>query len=103
MAIIDDGVDLEALQTVDYIAGGWHPDRKAPDRRAMNAWYFSEKNHGTEMAKLVQLVCPFASLYFAKLDTRRLVYKSVAESAAKVRPPQLAGDISYTVVTTSTR
>ncbi|KAK6355547.1 hypothetical protein TWF696_004646 [Orbilia brochopaga] len=83
VAIIDDGVDLEDLQAPQYVAGGWHPDKKAPDRRTMNAWYYSEKKHGTEMAKLIQLICPFVSLYVAKLDTRRLVYKSVAESAAK--------------------
>ncbi|KAF3904384.1 hypothetical protein ABW21_db0201646 [Orbilia brochopaga] len=83
VAIIDDGVDLGDLQAPQYVGGGWHPDKKAPDRRTMNAWYYSEKKHGTEMAKLIQLVCPFVSLYVAKLDTRRLVYTSVAESAAK--------------------
>jgi hypothetical protein len=84
VAIIDDGVDLEDLTTTKYITGGWYPDRRAPDRRLMNAWYISEKKHGTEMAKLIQLVWPFLNLYIAKLDTTRRVYKSVAASAAEV-------------------
>ncbi|KAL2265880.1 hypothetical protein VTJ83DRAFT_6980 [Remersonia thermophila] len=82
VAIIDDGVDLEDLDTTDYIVGGWHADRKAPDHRHMNAWYFSEEKHGTEMARLVQRVWPYTSLYIAKIETRRRVFQSVAESAA---------------------
>ena len=84
VAIIDDGVDLVDLGTTEYITGGWYPDRRAPDRGHMNAWYISEKKHGTEMARLIQLVWPFLNLYIAKLDTRRRVYKSVAASAAEV-------------------
>jgi len=89
VALIDDGVDLEHLRTTDYISGGWYPDRRAPDRGRMNAWYISEKKHGTEMAKLIQLVWPYLNLYVAKLDTGRRVYKSVAASAAEVSVMQI--------------
>ncbi|KAJ8127354.1 hypothetical protein O1611_g6283 [Lasiodiplodia mahajangana] len=83
VAIIDDGVDLADLSTTEYVTEGWYPDRRAPDRGHMNAWYISEKKHGTEMAKLIQLVWPFLNLYVAKLDTKMRVYKSVAASAAE--------------------
>lgn len=84
VAIIDDGVDLEHLATTEYITGGWYPDRRAPDRGDMNVWYLSETHHGTQMAKLIQMVWPYLNLYVAKLDTSRRVYNSVAESAAVV-------------------
>ncbi len=94
VAIIDDGVNLESLEAPEYVIGGWHPDHKAPVRGDMNAWYSSEKTHGTEMAKLVQRVWPYVSLYIAKLDTTRRVYKSVAESAAEVSAPVPQGGSS---------
>lgn len=84
IAIVDDGVDLEQLKTAAYVTGGWYPDRKEPDRGNMNSWYISEKKHGTEMAKLIQLIWPYLNLYVAKLDTGRRAYETVAASAAEV-------------------
>lgn len=86
VAIIDDGVDLEDLQMPRYIKGGWYTDGKEPGHRNMNTWYVSDQKHGTEMARLVQRLCPFVSLYIGKLDTRKVKFPSIAESAAEVRP-----------------
>jgi hypothetical protein len=84
VALIDDGVTLEDLGSTKSIQDGWFPDKPSPEHRSMNTWYISEKGHGTEMAKLIQQVCPFVSFYVAKLDTQKLVYKSVAASAVEV-------------------
>jgi hypothetical protein len=84
VAIIDDGVDLDGLVNADHVTG-WCPYSKTPDRGLVNAWYISDKKHGTEMARLIQLVWPQLSLFMAKLDTTRRVHKTVAASAAEVR------------------
>lgn len=93
VAIIDDGVTLEDL-SMKSVVNGWFPDMPTPPHRNMNTCYVSETGHGTEMAKLIQRVCPFVGFFIAKLDTRQptreAVYESVAESAVIVRQPTYA-------------
>lgn len=84
VAVIDDGVSVGELSSGKSYCGGWYADKATPDHRSMNTFYFSEKGHGTEMAKLIQRVCPFATFFIGKLDTRNTIYKSVAESAVAV-------------------
>lgn len=89
VAILDDGVDLEELGTTEYLKPGWVPVRQPLTKDFLNAWYESEDSHGTEMAKIIQLVWPRLSLYVAKLDTNKRVYKSTAASAAVVSTLEL--------------
>jgi hypothetical protein len=42
IALIDDGVDLEDLETTEFIVGGWHADRKGQHKQIVT-WYQSEK------------------------------------------------------------
>lgn len=83
VAIIDNGVRLEDLSTSEYIYGCF-TDRSTPERGFVDAWYFADQSHGTEMARLVQLVWPRLNLYIAKLDTKTRVHKTIAASAAEV-------------------
>lgn len=88
VALIDDGVTLGHLANTKLITKGWFPGSPTPEHGSMDLWYYSEKGHGTEMAKLVQFGCPFVNIFVGKLDTRRLVYDTVAKSAVKVRPTE---------------
>ena len=88
VAIIDNGVRLEELGTSDYITG-CSTNRSTPERGSVDAWYLADDIHGTEMARIVQLVWPRLNLYIAKLDTKRLVHKTVAASAAEVSASKL--------------
>ena len=84
VGVIDDGVNLD-----DFSAGnrfqGWQPGVVPPPHKRGNAWYYSHTGHGTEMAKIIQHVCPYANLFIGKLDTKAGSSGSVAASAAKVR------------------
>jgi hypothetical protein len=83
VAIIDNGVKLEELSTSEYTTG-CSTDRSTPKRGSVDAWYFADQSHGTEMARLVQLVWPRLNLYIAKLDTKKRTHKTIAASAAEV-------------------
>jgi hypothetical protein len=82
VAVIDDGANLESLNLPDV--EGWSAWKVPPDPRPGRTWHFSEEGHGTEMVRLVRKVCPFASFFIGKIDTRRECHSSVSESAAKV-------------------
>jgi hypothetical protein len=81
VAVIDDGANLEALSSASF--DGWYPEKVPLPHGLGNSWYLST-GHGTEMVRLIQMVCPHASFFIGKLDTHRAVYNSVSESAAKV-------------------
>lgn len=81
VAVIDDGVDLNKVNPTGW--DGWMPS-EVPGTSVHNPWYFTDRGHGTEMVRLIQKVCPFAHFFIGKLDTRGVVYKSVAESAVEV-------------------
>lgn len=80
--MIDDGVSLESLPLSDV--KGWNAKKVPPEPRAGRTWHFSEAGHGTEMVRLVRKVCPFASFFIGKIDTRREFCNSVSESAVMV-------------------
>ncbi|KAL7785167.1 hypothetical protein V8C37DRAFT_420236 [Trichoderma ceciliae] len=82
VALIDDGVTPGQLNPPGALKDGW----PLPGTRKLGSsrpFYSSEKGHGTKMARLIQMMCPFVSLYVAKVDIYKDNDSSVATSAAK--------------------
>lgn len=83
VALIDDGVTPGELSQPDALKEGW-PLASTRKRGASKPYYNSEKGHGTKMARLIQMICPFVSIYVAKVDIHKEDDPSVATSAADV-------------------
>lgn len=65
VALIDDGVAVNIEELKGRIhRPGW--PRQEPTDSA-DAWYTSMTNHGTDMARLIRMVCPHIELYVAKI------------------------------------
>ncbi|KAF9767671.1 hypothetical protein IL306_015131 [Fusarium sp. DS 682] len=82
VALLDDGVTPGELSVPGVLKGGW-PLPGTNDKHSSRPYYNSETGHGTKMARLIYLMCPFLSIYVAKIDTHREHDASVAVSAAK--------------------
>ena len=90
VAIIDDGIDDRVALFKDRIAGG-KSFLKRPDRqdRTIDYW-ISTGGHGTQMAKLVCHIFPYARLYIIRLDEgvgEKGERQIRIDSAVKVRSP----------------
>lgn len=84
VAIIDDGVTPGRLSRPSALKDGWpFPGPRRTENRS-KPYYHSEKGHGTKMARLIQMMCPYVSFYVAKVDMHRENNASVASSAAQV-------------------
>ncbi|QYS96683.1 Peptidase_S8 domain-containing protein [Trichoderma simmonsii] len=86
VALIDDGVDLSALDIYDGIVKATGQSYCYPDNRGESPWHRSSNGHGTIMANMIVRINPWVSLYVMKLqdgpsiDGGRYIF---AESAAK--------------------
>lgn len=90
VALIDDGVDAHLEQFKGFIhPRGWP---QGEPTCSDYPFYHSATGHGTEMARLIQMICPHALLYIAKLGAwtdkeriERLGEGSTAANARQVR------------------
>ena len=90
VALIDDGVDANC----DELKGFIHPKGWPQEEPASNQYpfYHSANGHGTQMARLIRMICPKVQLYVAKLGawtnererSRCLGEISTAENARQV-------------------
>jgi subtilisin family serine protease len=97
VALIDDGVDASHLYLRDNIKGGvTYCTSYRGKKNVTSSYYASSSGHGTLMATLICAVCPFASLYIAKLDDQGASEGAAftAKSAANVRSFLLSPDRS---------
>lgn len=88
VAIIDDGINASQFDNHTSIAGGtsFQCHHNRPDR-PLDYWA-STGTHGTEMAKMVQRICPVAELYIIRLGEgtgERGIRQIKVETAMKVR------------------
>lgn len=84
IAIIDDGVTPGHLTRPAALKDGWPFSDPKRTQSRLRPYYHSEKGHGTKMARLIQMICPYACLYVAKVDMHKDSDGSVASSAAEV-------------------
>lgn len=89
VAIIDDGVTPGHLSRPSALEDGWPFAGPKKTQSRSKPYYHSEKGHGTKMARLIQMMCPYASLYVAKVDMHKDSDGSVASEAAKVSLPNV--------------
>ena len=79
VAIIDDGVNMlsagiannNGVKILNNIAHGrsfYNPPTESGDYMRQPGFYFSTSSHGTQMAQSVLQMCPYASLYIARLN-----------------------------------
>ncbi|KIW67032.1 hypothetical protein, variant [Phialophora macrospora] len=88
VALIDDGVDASHDSLHSFIKMGLtYCTAHSGDRQISSSFYASTTGHGTFMATLIRLVCPYVDLYVAKLDDHKRSVNSgfTAESAIMVR------------------
>lgn len=85
ICLIDDGVTPGELNSPNSLKDGW-PLPSTRKRNASKPYYCSEKGHGTKMARLIQMMCPYVWIYVAKVDMHRNEDSSIATSAAEVSP-----------------
>ncbi|KAF4467897.1 subtilisin [Fusarium albosuccineum] len=81
VALLDDGVTPGELSKPSALKDGW-PLPSTRSRHISKPYYNSENGHGTKMARLIQMMCPFVSIYVAKVDIHKENDSSVAASAA---------------------
>jgi hypothetical protein len=71
VALLDDGVDPECGELGKFMSGsGWPRPSEAPGKRKQPESFFSagDMKHGNDMARLITTMCPFVSLYVAKIN-----------------------------------
>lgn len=98
VAIIDDGINASQFDNHTSIAGGtsFQCHHNRPDR-PLDYWA-STGTHGTEMAKMVQRICPVAELYIIRLGEgtgERGTRQIKAETAIKVRETNPCADMEF--------
>lgn len=83
IAVIDDGVTLSKLNNHEILKDGW-PCLSTAEYGTSEPYYISGSGHGTMMARLVQMMCPFVNVYVTKVDIYNENSTSVAISVARV-------------------
>lgn len=69
VALLDDGVDPTYDQIgVNLHYAGWTPTNSGGAGGGAQSFYASTHQHGTKMAWLIRRVCPFVTVYVAKLS-----------------------------------
>ncbi|KAI0140419.1 hypothetical protein GGR57DRAFT_509459 [Xylariaceae sp. FL1272] len=71
VALLDDGVDPEYDGLGKFMSGsGWPRPSEAPGKHKQPESFFSAgaRKHGNNMAQLLVMICPFVSLYVAKIN-----------------------------------
>ncbi|RKK72212.1 hypothetical protein BFJ69_g10346 [Fusarium oxysporum] len=81
VALLDDGVTPSELVVPGVLKDGW-PLPSTSRLHSSKPYYSSEQGHGTKMARLLYFMCPFISIYVAKIDMYREHDASAAMSAA---------------------
>ncbi|ESU15292.1 hypothetical protein FGSG_08102 [Fusarium graminearum PH-1] len=82
VALLDDGVNPGELVVPGVLKDGW-PLPSTSRLHSSKPYYSSDQGHGTKMARLLYFMCPFISIYVAKIDMYREHDTSAAMSAAK--------------------
>uniref|UniRef100_A0A4E9DRG0 Peptidase S8/S53 domain-containing protein n=1 Tax=Gibberella zeae TaxID=5518 RepID=A0A4E9DRG0_GIBZA len=82
VALLDDGVNPGELVVPGVLKDGW-PLPSTSRLHSPKPYYSSDQGHGTKMARLLYFMCPFISIYVAKIDMYREHDTSAAMSAAK--------------------
>ncbi|KAF5703617.1 peptidase S8 S53 subtilisin kexin sedolisin [Fusarium mundagurra] len=70
VALLDDGVTPSELVVPGVLKDGW-PLPSTSRLHSFKPYYSSEQGHGTKMARLLYFMCPFISIYVAKIDMYR--------------------------------
>ncbi|PTD02147.1 hypothetical protein FCULG_00012136 [Fusarium culmorum] len=81
VALLDDGVNPGELVVPGVLKDGW-PLPSTSRLHSSKPYYSSDQGHGTKMARLLYFMCPFISIYVAKIDMYREHDTSAAMSAA---------------------
>lgn len=69
VALLDDGVDPTYDRNGAHIHNeGWPAIDSEDPEEGTKSFYVSTNQHGSKMASLIRKVCPFVTLYVAKLD-----------------------------------
>ncbi|KAJ0116030.1 hypothetical protein J7T55_004974 [Diaporthe amygdali] len=69
VALLDDGVDPTYKRNGEYMHHtGWPPVDSGEPEEGSGSFYVSTNQHGSKMAWLIRQVCPYVTIYVAKLD-----------------------------------
>lgn len=72
IALLDDGVDPNYEHNgVNLHHAGWPSVDSEDSGEGSHSFYVSTNQHGSKMAALIRKVCPFVTIYVAKLGVQR--------------------------------